>query len=229
MAIDETFATSRTVAGNHLGHHVFGPVAGPKTLGIHGSVVAVDFDICIGDGACIDACPVNVFDWLPTPGCADPAIGGALKKPEKADPTRESECILCLACESECPVLAIKITDPAALPALETKHGDIGIAAGGAAPAASTSKPAAASAATASVAAPRPASAPAAAPKPAAAAPAVEVPKISEKVTPGAAAALAQAQEALKNANDALAAAMKAAAVATDLANQAVEAQKQGK
>jgi NAD-dependent dihydropyrimidine dehydrogenase PreA subunit len=28
---------------------------------------------------------------------------------KKADPARESECIFCLACESVCPVLAIKI------------------------------------------------------------------------------------------------------------------------
>ena len=30
--------------------------------------VCVDFDICIADGACIDACPVNVYEWLDTPG-----------------------------------------------------------------------------------------------------------------------------------------------------------------
>ncbi|MGQ0644506.1 MAG: 4Fe-4S dicluster domain-containing protein, partial [Elusimicrobiota bacterium] len=29
---------------------------------------------------------------------------------KKADPTRESACIFCMACESVCPVVAIKIT-----------------------------------------------------------------------------------------------------------------------
>jgi NAD-dependent dihydropyrimidine dehydrogenase PreA subunit len=230
MAIDETFYNSRPVAGNHVGHHVFGPIQGPKKLGIHGSVVGVDFDICIGDGACISACPVNVFDWLETPGCESPNVGGELKAEKKADPTRESECILCLACEGVCPVTAIKITDPANLPGIEVKQGDIGIAGGGAAAPASGAAPASAPAASAAAAAPRPAAAAAPAPKPAvAAAPAPEPPKIAEKVTPGAAAALAQAQEALKQANDALAAAMKAAAVAQELANKAVEEQKKGR
>ena len=221
MAIDETFYNSRPVAGNHVGHHVFGPIEGSKKLGIHGSVVGVDFDICIADGACLPACPVNVFDWLETPGCESPNVGGELKAEKKADPTRESECILCMACEGVCPVTAIKITDPSALPGIEVKQGNIGIASatGSDSSAAAASKPAAApatSAATASAAKP-------------AAAPAAEPPKIAEKVTPGAAAALAQAQEALKQANDALAAAMKAAALAQELANKAVEEQKKGK
>jgi NAD-dependent dihydropyrimidine dehydrogenase PreA subunit len=29
---------------------------------------------------------------------------------KKADPAREAECIICGACEAECPVTAIKIT-----------------------------------------------------------------------------------------------------------------------
>jgi NAD-dependent dihydropyrimidine dehydrogenase PreA subunit len=40
---------------------------GTDKLGIWGSVVAVDFDICVADGACIDACPVDVYDWIDTP------------------------------------------------------------------------------------------------------------------------------------------------------------------
>ena len=39
---------------------------GTDKLGIWGSVVAVDFDICVADGACIDACPVDVFECLGT-------------------------------------------------------------------------------------------------------------------------------------------------------------------
>ncbi len=100
--IDVNFRNSRQVAEDHLGHHVWGPVNSPELLGIHGTAVAVDFDICVADGACIEACPVNVFEWLETLG--HPA------SEKKADPTRESECIFCMACETVCPPVAIKIT-----------------------------------------------------------------------------------------------------------------------
>ena len=104
MPIDENFKNSRKIAGKHEGHDVWGPVESPKVLGIHGSVVAVDFDICIADGICLDVCPVAVFDWLNTPG--HPA------SEKKADPTREPDCIYCMACETQCPVQAIKIYQP---------------------------------------------------------------------------------------------------------------------
>ena len=42
-----------------------------SNLGIYGTDVAVDFDLCIGDGACIEVCPVNVFDWRRQEGSAD--------------------------------------------------------------------------------------------------------------------------------------------------------------
>ena len=35
-------------------------------LGVHGTMVAVDWDSCIADGACIEACPVQVFQWYRT-------------------------------------------------------------------------------------------------------------------------------------------------------------------
>ncbi len=73
----------------------------PEKLGIFGDVVAVDEDICIGDGACIDVCPENVYDWAEFPG--HPA------SEKKAVPMREEDCIECLACEDDCPVTAIKI------------------------------------------------------------------------------------------------------------------------
>lgn len=67
--IDPDFQKNRTkVPPQHLEHDVWGPVAAPAKLGIHGTAVAVDFDLCVADGACIDACPVNVFEWLDTPG-----------------------------------------------------------------------------------------------------------------------------------------------------------------
>ena len=77
---------------------------GTDKLGIWGSVVAVDFDICVADGACVDACPVDVFDWIDTPN--HPA------SETKAIGAREPDCIVCRACEEVCPVDAILITDP---------------------------------------------------------------------------------------------------------------------
>jgi len=77
---------------------------GTDKLGIWGSVVGVDFDICVADGACVDACPVDVFDWIDTPN--HPASD------KKAIGAREPDCIVCRACEEVCPVDAILITDP---------------------------------------------------------------------------------------------------------------------
>ncbi|MEK6866515.1 MAG: ferredoxin family protein, partial [Thermoproteota archaeon] len=63
--------------------------------------VSVDYDICIADGGCIEACPVGVYEWFDTPG--NPASG---KKPLMS---KEPDCIFCLACEGVCPPQAIKI------------------------------------------------------------------------------------------------------------------------
>jgi len=70
-------------------------------LGVWGEFVSVDYDICIADGGCIEACPVGVYEWFDTPG--NPASG---KKPLMS---KEPDCIFCLACENVCPPKAIKI------------------------------------------------------------------------------------------------------------------------
>ncbi len=70
-------------------------------MGVWGEFVAVDFDICVADGACIDACPVDVYEWFDTPG--NPA---SERKPLMS---KEPDCIFCLACEGVCPPKAIKI------------------------------------------------------------------------------------------------------------------------
>jgi NAD-dependent dihydropyrimidine dehydrogenase PreA subunit len=67
-------------------------------LGIYGTDVAVDLNSCIGDGACIEVCPVNVFDWYGE---------GADRK---AMPARERDCIYCFGCEAVCPKFAIRVT-----------------------------------------------------------------------------------------------------------------------
>ncbi len=72
-----------------------------KVMGVWGEFVSVDFDMCIGDGACIDACPVAVYEFFDFPGNA-----GSTKKPLQIN---EPDCIFCLACEGVCPPQAIKI------------------------------------------------------------------------------------------------------------------------
>jgi NAD-dependent dihydropyrimidine dehydrogenase PreA subunit len=32
-------------------------------LGVYGTFAGMDWDSCIADGACIEACPVQVFQW----------------------------------------------------------------------------------------------------------------------------------------------------------------------
>jgi NAD-dependent dihydropyrimidine dehydrogenase PreA subunit len=99
--IDSSFKTKRQPAGTFQGIKVWGPVDPPGQLGIWGEEVCVDFDICVADGACIEACPVNVYEWLETPG--HPA---SEKKPFMI---REKDCIFCMACENVCPPQCVKI------------------------------------------------------------------------------------------------------------------------
>jgi NAD-dependent dihydropyrimidine dehydrogenase PreA subunit len=112
--IDKNFMATYAKVGTHDGDdepiqiwakdaEAYGGV-GTDKLGIWGSIVAVDFDICIADGACIEACPVDVYDWLETPN--HPASD------KKAIMVREPDCIICRACEEVCPVVAVLITDP---------------------------------------------------------------------------------------------------------------------
>jgi intein/homing endonuclease len=73
---------------------------------------------CIADGICISVCPVNVFDKMDIPAEQEKIdkqlpndSGKTLLDRWKADPTRERDCIFCRACEIQCPVQAIKITE----------------------------------------------------------------------------------------------------------------------
>ena len=92
-------------------------------LGVSGTMVAVDWDSCIADGACIEACPVQVFQWYRTEkdipakdvvGQTFAGTGSDVKDDrkdltDKADPIREHDCIWCMACVSVCPPQAIKV------------------------------------------------------------------------------------------------------------------------
>ncbi len=104
MPIDPDFKENRQVTGQHNGHAVRGEVKPPEKLGIHGTQVALDQDVCAGDGVCIAVCPVSVFDWVDSKGHPN--------SDRKPDPVNEPQCILCRACEVQCPTQAIKITEP---------------------------------------------------------------------------------------------------------------------
>lgn len=94
-----------------------------EPIGISGTMVAVDWDSCYADGACIEACPVQVFQWyrtekdIPATQAVNQIFegtGSTVKEErkdftDKADPIREHDCIWCMACVSVCPPQAIKV------------------------------------------------------------------------------------------------------------------------
>jgi NAD-dependent dihydropyrimidine dehydrogenase PreA subunit len=148
MPIDPDFPKNNQPIGKHQHtdgehfHFVWGPGASKEALeneevksayqtrgeemvplGVHGTMVAVDWDSCIADGACIEACPVQVFQWYRTENDV-PAVqvanatsagtGSGVKEErkdytDKADPIREHDCIWCMACVSVCPPQAVKV------------------------------------------------------------------------------------------------------------------------
>ena len=101
MPIDRDFKSKRKKTGTHSGHDVWGPVDPPTVLGIHGTDVSVDWDVCNGDAICSEVCPVNVYDMVD--------VKGHPTSSRKSDPVREPDCIKCLACEMNCPTKAIRI------------------------------------------------------------------------------------------------------------------------
>lgn len=97
MPIDRSFQQSWQKRGTHCGHTVWSCAS--ARLGIHGTRVAVDLDICTGCMKCLAVCPVAVFvKWELESGNV------------KVDPIKESDCLECLICEIVCPVDAILIT-----------------------------------------------------------------------------------------------------------------------
>ena len=57
--------------------------------------VKVDSEKCTGCGTCVDVCPVEVFEI----------------KNDKSIPVRQEECIVCRACEVQCPEGAIEVLE----------------------------------------------------------------------------------------------------------------------
>jgi len=90
MPIDPNFEENREIVDEHDGHDVWGPVEEPDQLGIHGTHVA-----------CVEDCPVDVFEWVDSPGHPESEL--------KADPAREEQCIDCMICVDVCPVDAIDV------------------------------------------------------------------------------------------------------------------------
>ncbi len=92
-------------------------------LGVSGTMVAVDWDSCVADGACIEASPVQVFQWyrsekdIPAKDVVGQTFDGSgstekdqrTDYTDKADPVREHDCIWCMACVSVCPPQSIKV------------------------------------------------------------------------------------------------------------------------
>jgi len=104
LPIDPKFQKKRKKVGKEEGVAVWGPVDPPEKLGIRGTYVAVDWDICTGCGVCLEVCPKQLYEWM---GTSDHPVSE-----KKAFPARELDCVLCYKCETKCPVQAIRIVYP---------------------------------------------------------------------------------------------------------------------
>jgi NAD-dependent dihydropyrimidine dehydrogenase PreA subunit len=61
--------------------------------------VEIDRNKCDGDGTCVDVCPVDVFELQEIEGKT------------KAVVVDNDACIVCRACEVQCPQQAITVTE----------------------------------------------------------------------------------------------------------------------
>jgi len=57
--------------------------------------ILVDNEKCTGCGTCVDVCPVGVFEI----------------NNEKSVPVKTDECLVCRACEVQCPQSAIQVIE----------------------------------------------------------------------------------------------------------------------
>lgn len=64
--------------------------------------VKVDYKKCNGDSICIGVCPVEVFEMQDLKDYPDSS---------KSVPIKEDECILCMACVTQCPTEAITVEE----------------------------------------------------------------------------------------------------------------------
>jgi NAD-dependent dihydropyrimidine dehydrogenase PreA subunit/protein-S-isoprenylcysteine O-methyltransferase Ste14 len=101
LPIDPKFQKNRKKVGKEADITIWGPVDPPESLGIRGTYVAVDWDLCTGCGICLQVCPLQLFEWVETSGHST--------SKKKAFPAREQDCVQCYKCETQCPMQAIRI------------------------------------------------------------------------------------------------------------------------
>ena len=101
MPIDPDFQKNRKKVAKEEGVAIWGSVDPPAKLGIRGTYVAVDWDICTGCGICLEVCPLKLYECVET--------SGHPTSEKKAFPARELDCVQCYKCETKCPVQAIRI------------------------------------------------------------------------------------------------------------------------
>jgi protein-S-isoprenylcysteine O-methyltransferase Ste14/NAD-dependent dihydropyrimidine dehydrogenase PreA subunit len=101
MPIDPKFQKNRKKVGKEKNIAIWGPLDPPEKLGIRGTYVAVDWDICTGCGICLEVCPLELYEWVET--------SGHPTSEKKAFPAREPDCVQCYKCETWCPAQAIRI------------------------------------------------------------------------------------------------------------------------
>lgn len=101
MPITADFQKKRKKVGKEEGIAIWGPIDAPEKLGIRGTNVAIDWDICVGCGICLEVCPVKLYEWKET--------SGHPTSEKKPFPARESDCVQCFQCENKCPVKAIRV------------------------------------------------------------------------------------------------------------------------
>lgn len=61
--------------------------------------VEIDLNKCDGDGTCVDVCPVDVFELQEIEGKTKSVV------------VDNDACIVCRACEVQCPQQAITVTE----------------------------------------------------------------------------------------------------------------------
>ena len=86
MPIDPDFQKNREKIGKDEGIDIWGPINSPETLGIRGTYVAVDWDLCIGCGTCDEKCPMD-----------------AITLEDNIAMINEDRCIGCGICAHHCP------------------------------------------------------------------------------------------------------------------------------